>query len=81
MDAVLTAKVDTIESHIDDTVKELQRESPHAVWAALYYCCASRFDYWLRHLANKTGAVKRSLWNVRRAAVLREAVDMHEVAF
>ena len=32
-------------------------------------------------VANKTGAVKRSLWNVRRAAVLREAVDMHEVAF
>ena len=32
-------------------------------------------------LANKPGAVKRSLWNVRRAAALREAVDMHEVAF
>ena len=32
-------------------------------------------------VANKTGGVKRSLWNVRRAAVLREAVDMHEVEF
>ena len=50
VDHTLRCEVDTIESYIRDTVTELQGESPHAVWAALYYCCASRFDYWLRHV-------------------------------
>ena len=34
-------------SYIETTVTQL-RDSPHALWSALYYCCASRFDYWLR---------------------------------
>ena len=33
------------------------REHPHALWAALYYCCQSRFDYWLRHVPPRHTAV------------------------
>lgn len=48
--ASLTVEVDGIVSYIDSTVSQLLADSPHAVWAALYYCCSSRFDFWLRHV-------------------------------
>eukprot|EP00966_Prymnesium_polylepis_P057518 1331875-Prymnesium_polylepis.1 len=51
--AVLTAEVDEIVSYIQTTVTQLRPHDPHAVWASLYfeyYCCSSRFDFWLRHL-------------------------------
>ena len=47
--AVLEDKADEIVQYIDKTAAEL-RNHPHALWASLYYCCQSRFDYWLRHL-------------------------------
>ena len=50
VEAVLAAEVDHLVSYIDTTVSQLRGDSPHAVWAFLYYCCSSRFDYWLRHL-------------------------------
>ena len=25
-------------------------DSPHALWAALYYSAQHKFDYWLRHM-------------------------------
>jgi hypothetical protein len=28
----------------------VERDQPHAAWAALFYSCAPRFDYWLRHM-------------------------------
>ena len=36
-------------SYIETTVTQL-RDQPHAAWAALFYSCAPRFDYWLRHM-------------------------------
>ena len=45
--AVLTAEVDEIVSYIETTVTQLRPHDPHAVWASLYYCCSSRFDFWL----------------------------------
>ena len=50
VEATLRAEVDHLVSYIDTTVSELRGDSPHAVWSFLYYCCSSRFDYWLRHL-------------------------------
>ena len=38
-----------IVSYIQTTVTQLQH-SPHALWAALYYSCSHKFDYWLRHM-------------------------------
>ena len=38
-----------IVSYIQTTVERL-RDHPHALWACLARCCASRFDYWLRHV-------------------------------
>ena len=49
MHAVLEDKADEIVQYIDKTAAELKNH-PHALWASLYYCCQSRFDYWLRHL-------------------------------
>ena len=46
----LHEKATEIVEYIDATVERLS-EHPHALWAALYYCCQSRFDYWLRHVA------------------------------
>ncbi len=37
-------------SYIEQTVSQLHADSRHACWASLYYCCASRFDFWLRHV-------------------------------
>ena len=52
VEATLRAEVDDLVSYIDTTVSELRGDSPHAVWSFLYmyYCCSSRFYYWLRHL-------------------------------
>ena len=36
-------------SYIETTITQL-RDQPHAAWAALFYSCAPRFDYWLRHM-------------------------------
>jgi hypothetical protein len=44
----LDAKAKEIVKYIEDTVEKLSC-NPHALWAALYYCCQSRFDFWLRH--------------------------------
>ena len=40
------------------------RDHPHSAWAALFYCCASRLDHWLRHLPP---------YQVRAAATLVDA--------
>ena len=53
---VLRHKADEIIEYIDATTERL-REHPHALWAALYYCCQSRFDYWLRHVPPRHTAV------------------------
>ncbi len=47
--AALTSVADGVIEYIDSTVERLA-DHPHALWAALYYCCQSRFDFWLRHL-------------------------------
>jgi len=47
---VLRQEVDGIVSYIEQTVSQLHADSRHACWASLYYCCASRFDFWLRHV-------------------------------
>ena len=47
--SVLGTKADEVVSYIDSTIDRL-REHPHALWASLYYCCQTRFDYWLRHV-------------------------------
>ena len=36
-------------SYIETTVTQL-RDQPQTAWAALFYSCAPRFDYWLRHM-------------------------------
>ena len=46
---VMRRKADEIVSYIDTTVSSL-RDRPHSAWSALFYCCASRLDHWLRHL-------------------------------
>lgn len=45
---VLAAKATSVVKYIEDTVAKLSCNA-HALWAALYYCCQSRFDFWLRH--------------------------------
>ena len=47
---VLATKARSIVKYIEDTVAKLSCNA-HALWAALYYCCQSRFDFWLRHEA------------------------------
>ena len=51
VNAFLSTKVDEVVSYIDTTVDRFhsQLRSRHALWSAVYYCCKSRFDYWLRH--------------------------------
>jgi hypothetical protein len=39
---------DGVVRYIESTVEQLA-EQRHALWASLYYCCQTRFDYWLRH--------------------------------
>ena len=46
---VMRARVAGDVSYIETTVTQL-RDQPHAAWAALFYSCAPRFDYWLRHM-------------------------------
>ena len=38
-----------VADYIRATVDILRQEEPQALWAAIQYCCQSRFDYWLRH--------------------------------
>ena len=45
-----------IVSYIQTTVTQLQH-SPHALWAALYYSCSHKFDYWLRHMPDRKSVV------------------------
>ena len=42
-------EADEIVSYIQKTVTQLH-DSPHALWAALYYSAQHKFDYWLRHM-------------------------------
>ena len=48
----MQCKAKEVVSYIEKTVDtfHLQLLSRHALWATLYYCCQSRFDYFLRHL-------------------------------
>jgi len=41
---------DGVVAYVRATAVKL-RDHPQALWAALYYGCQSRFDYWLRHVA------------------------------
>ena len=63
IDAVLGDKAQEIVQYIETTVERL-RDHPQALWASIYYCCQSRFDYWLRHVAP---------WFTRRPANLIDA--------
>ena len=66
-----SAEVDDVVSYIQHTVSQLLVDSPHATWSALYYCCSTRIDYWLRHLP----PCFTMPHVVRVDAALREAVD------
>ena len=46
---VLLEKAQEVVTYIEQTAIRLA-DHPHALWSAVYYCCASRFDYWLRHV-------------------------------
>ena len=45
----LRAKADEVVRYVAKTVQHLNAAEPQALWAAIHYCCQSRFDFWLRH--------------------------------
>ena len=52
VEEVLRQKAHEIQSYIADTVDAFhdQLRSRHALWSVLFSCCASRFDFWIRHV-------------------------------
>ena len=53
IDTFVKRKAREVVSYIEKTVDTFHTEllSRHALWATLYYCCQTRFDYFLRHLS------------------------------